>query len=91
MTSRSLEVNGSNVITNEEAKKIILNLIEHREKVEIIDILELGKWIDKTNNYSEDVAVIFETWLQENDYSMNDEFSYYKSCMETPTFYANNI
>lgn len=75
------------LLLESEAKDIIKKLIEDRCSVSFLEILKLNKWFFETNNYSEDAMVVIETWLQENDYVMVDEFEYYKKHMETPTFY----
>ena len=88
MTSINLhEVNGSKETEEFErniAKQILLNLTNNREEVTVDEILFLDHWFDKTGNYSEDVAVVIETWLQENDYQIFDKHLYYRQLMEAP-------
>jgi len=88
LTSTNLhEVNGSKETEEFErniAKQILLNLTNNREEVTVDEILFLDHWFDKTGNYSEDVAVVIETWLQENDYQIFDKHLYYRQLMEAP-------
>jgi len=88
LTSTNLhEVNGSKETEEFErniAKQILLNLTNNREEVTVDEILFLDHWFDKTGNYSEDVAVVIETWLQENDYQVFDKYLYYRQLMEAP-------
>lgn len=88
LTSINLhEVNGSKETEEFErniAKQILLNLTNNREEVTVDEILFLDHWFDKTGNYSEDVAVVIETWLQENDYQIFDKHLYYRQLMEAP-------
>ena len=72
MTSMKVEVNGSKETetTKQEfeskiAKQILLNLIEKRNDVTVDEILFFMHWADVTGNYSEDVAVVVEKWLQD--------------------------
>ena len=66
----------------ELARDILLKLIEKRNELTVLEIYFLNNWFEETGNYSEDVAVMIETWLQENDYLISDEFTYYRSLME---------
>ncbi len=94
MTSRNLhEVNGVNVTEANEnekefkqeiAKRVLLKLIEKRYDVTVDEVLYFLHWAEDTGNYSEDVAVVVENWLQESDNLIIDEFAYYKQMMETP-------
>lgn len=91
MTSMKVEVNGSKETetTKQEfeskiAKQILLNLIEKRNDVTVDEILFFMHWADVTGNYSEDVAVVVEKWLQENDLIFDNEL-YFRQLMETPT------
>lgn len=85
------EVNGvKETETNEKefkkeiAKRILRNLIEKRQEVTVNEVLYFLHWAEDTGNYSEDVAVVVENWLQESDNLIIDEFAYYKQMMETP-------
>lgn len=88
MTSTKIhEVNGSKETEEFErniAKQILLNLANKREEVTVDEILFLDHWFEKTGNYSEDAAVVMETWLQENDYQIFDKQLYYRQLMEAP-------
>ena len=92
MTSKNIhEVNGvKETETNERefkkeiAKQILRNLIEKRQEVTVDEVLYFLHWAEDTGNYSEDVAVVVENWLQESDNLIIDEFAYYKQMMETP-------
>lgn len=92
MTSKNIhEVNGvKETETNEKefkkeiAKQILRNLIEKRQEVTVDEVLYFLHWAEDTGNYSEDVAVVVENWLQESDNLIIDEFAYYKQMMETP-------
>lgn len=92
MTSKNIhEVNGvKETETNEKefkkeiAKRILRNLIEKRQEVTVDEVLYFLHWAEDTGNYSEDVAVVVENWLQESDNLIIDEFAYYKQMMETP-------
>lgn len=91
LTSRMInEVNGSKETETREvfekniAKQILLRLTSNRQDVTVEEILFLDNWFDKTGNYSEDAAVVVETWLQENDYQIFDNQLYYRQLMEAP-------
>lgn len=92
LTSKNIhEVNGvKETETNEKefkkeiAKQILRNLIEKRQEVTVDEVLYFLHWAEDTGNYSEDVAVVVENWLQESDNLIIDEFAYYKQMMETP-------
>jgi hypothetical protein len=88
MTPELLEVIVDEEVVNERseyeaAHDILTRLIEDRPSVDVLEVYFLNNWFNKTGNYSEDVAVVIESWLQENDFSISDEHAYYRSIMES--------
>lgn len=90
MTSTNREVVVDGVVVNDEyAKNVLLKLINDRDNVELKEVMNFLQWcirVEKCNErYSEDCAVVIESWLQENDILISDEFAYYRDMMEAPT------
>lgn len=66
----------------ENARNILMALIEERGSVQMVDMFVLMHWLVKTNNFTEDAAAVLDVWMQENDFQISDEFEYYRSIME---------